>query len=74
MKKTSNINIYQEKNSVVTKFFGTLYDKVQDKIAKEHPISSKRTGSTALVGIHFMDKKIIKIVDVKCWGFKSSIM
>jgi len=56
LKKSSNINIYQEKNSVVTKFFGTLYDKIQEKISKDHPISSKRCGSTALCGIHYNDR------------------
>lgn len=55
LKKTP-INIYQEKSPVVSKFFGKLYDKVQSKLMKEHPIAAKRCGSTALCGIHYLDK------------------
>lgn len=54
--KKSNINIYQEKNQVVTKFFGKLYDKMQEKLMKDHPIAVKRCGSTALCGVHYLDR------------------
>lgn len=55
LKKTP-INIYQEKNLVVSRFFGKLYDKVQMKLKKEHPIAAKRCGSTALCGVHYIDR------------------
>ena len=54
--KKSFKNLYQQKNIVVSKFFGKLYDKIEDKLEKTHPIASKRCGSTALSGIHYLDK------------------
>ena len=54
--KKSSTNIYQEKNHVVTKFFGKLYDKMQEKLKRDHPIASKRCGSTALCGVHYLDR------------------
>ena len=55
--KKTNTNIYQEKNYVVTNFFSKLYDNIQKKLKEEHPKSSKYCGSTAICGIHYLDKK-----------------
>lgn len=57
LKKSTNINIYQENTKLVTKFFGKLFDKMQEKISIDHPICSKRCGSTALMGIYYKDKR-----------------
>ena len=54
--KKTHTNIYQEKNNVVSNFFGKLYDNIQTKLKQDHPIAVKRCGSTAICGIHYMDK------------------
>lgn len=54
--KKSYTNIYQEKNNIVSKFFDKLYDKMQTKLIRDHPIAAKRCGSTALSGIYYKDK------------------
>ncbi len=56
LKRTTN-NIYRKKNAVVSHFFRKLYDNMQLKLKKDHPIAAKRCGSTALCGIHYLDKK-----------------
>lgn len=56
LKKTS-INIYDQKSAVATSFFGKLFDKIQDDLAKTHPVAVKRCGSTALCGVMYKDAK-----------------
>lgn len=56
LKKNNKVDIYNEKKKVTTYFFYKLFDKVQDNLKKKHPIIASRCGSTALCGIHYMDK------------------
>ena len=55
--KKTDINIYQQKNAVTSKFLGKLFDKIQDNLIKDHPIVAKRCGYTALCGIMYTDTK-----------------
>lgn len=55
--KKTDINIYQQKNVVTSKFLGKLFDKIQENLIKDHPIVAKRCGSTALCGIMYADNK-----------------
>lgn len=55
--KKSITNIYHEKNNVVTSFFSKLYDNIQNKLKKDHLYASQHCGSTAICGIHYLDKK-----------------
>jgi serine/threonine protein phosphatase PrpC len=54
--KKTNINIYQQKTKLTSRFFGKLFDKLQEDLIEHHPIASKRCGSTALVGVQYVDK------------------
>jgi len=53
--KKTDINIYQQKSNITSRFFAKLFDKVQDDLIKNHPIAVKRCGSTALCGIQYID-------------------
>ena len=57
MKKNKNIDIFNEKKSVIAYYFTKLFDNIQNKLKTEHPIIASRCGSTALCGIHFRDNK-----------------
>jgi serine/threonine protein phosphatase PrpC len=53
--KKTNINIYQQKSRLTSRFFGKLFDKIQEELVNHHPIAAKRCGSTALCGIQYKD-------------------
>jgi serine/threonine protein phosphatase PrpC len=53
--KKTDINIYQQKSSLTSRFFSKLFDKLQEELIKNHPIAAKRCGSTALCGIQYID-------------------
>ena len=53
--KKTDINIYQQKSRLTYRFFGKLFDKLQEELITYHPIASKRCGSTALCGIQYTD-------------------
>ena len=52
-------NIYSKDNKIVTNFINLNYNNIQNKLNKEHPIVSKRCGSTAVCGIHYFDENNI---------------
>jgi serine/threonine protein phosphatase PrpC len=54
--KKTDINIYQQKSAITSKFFGKLFDKLQNDLIKIHPVAVKRCGSTALCGVQYVDK------------------
>jgi serine/threonine protein phosphatase PrpC len=54
--KKTDINIYQQKSAVTSRFFSKLFDKLQNQLINDHPIVSKRCGSTSLCGIMYKDK------------------
>ena len=54
--KKTDINIYQQKSAVTSRFFLKLFDKLQNQLIKDHPVVSKRCGSTSLCGIMYKDK------------------
>jgi serine/threonine protein phosphatase PrpC len=56
--KKNNINIYDQKISLTSNFFGKLFDKMQNELIKYHPTAVKRCGSTALCGIMYKNSKI----------------
>lgn len=56
LKKNKNIDIYNEKKNIVGYYFTKLFDNIQKKLKKDHPIVASRCGSTALCGIHYRDK------------------
>jgi serine/threonine protein phosphatase PrpC len=53
--KKTDINIYQQKSRLTSRFFGKLFDKIQEELILNHPIVAKRCGSTALCGIQYKD-------------------
>ncbi len=55
--KKSSINIYDQKSAVTSRFFGKLFDKIQNDLIKDHPVAAKRCGSTALCGVMYKDSK-----------------
>jgi serine/threonine protein phosphatase PrpC len=55
--KKNNINIYDQKNSLTSNFFGKLFDKMQNELIKHHPVAVKRCGSTALCGVMYKNSK-----------------
>ena len=55
--KKTNINIYDQKTNVTSRFFGKLFDKIQDDLCTAHPVAVKRCGSTALCGVMYKDAK-----------------
>jgi serine/threonine protein phosphatase PrpC len=65
--KKTNVNIYQQKSSLTSRFFGKLFDKLQEELILHHPIASKRCGSTALCGVQYTDaqnRNMIWLVNV----------
>lgn len=56
LNKNKEIDIFNEKKSIVAYYFTKLFDNIQNKLKTEHPIISSRCGSTALCGIHYYDK------------------
>jgi len=54
--KKSNVNIYQQKKHVAGYFFKELFNKVQNDLKTKHPRVANRCGSTALCGVHYLDK------------------
>lgn len=55
-KKSVKNNLYSYKNKVVTKYVNTAYNTLQEKLKQEHPVASKRCGSTAVCGVHYFDE------------------
>ena len=55
--KKTDINIYQQKSNITSRFFAKLFDKLQDDLKKNHPIAVKRCGSTSLCGVQYIDTK-----------------
>ncbi len=55
--KKTDVNIYNQKSSITSKFFGKLFDKIQNDLIKEHPEASKRCGSTALCDVMYKNEK-----------------
>ncbi len=55
--KKNNINIYDQKSSLTSNFFGKLFDKMQNELIKYHPTAVKRCGSTALCGVMYKNSK-----------------
>jgi serine/threonine protein phosphatase PrpC len=55
--KKTDINIYDQKSVITTKFFSKLFDKIQNNLIEDHPEASKRCGSTALCGIMYKNIK-----------------
>ena len=53
--KKTDINIYQQKSNMTSRFFAKLFDKLQDDLKLNHPIAVKRCGSTALCGVQYID-------------------
>ena len=53
--KKTDINIYQQKSRLTSRFFGKLFDKIQEELISNHPIVAKRCGSTALCGVQYKD-------------------
>jgi serine/threonine protein phosphatase PrpC len=49
-----NKNIYT-KSDLASNYFIQIYDQIQNKIMNEHPRAVQYCGSTACVGIHYMD-------------------
>jgi serine/threonine protein phosphatase PrpC len=56
LKKTIEKNIYTYKNKIVSEYINKAYTNLQNKLTNEHPILSKRCGSTAVCGIHYIDE------------------
>jgi serine/threonine protein phosphatase PrpC len=40
-----------------TKYFSKVYDLIQNKMKEDHPRAVQYCGSTACVGIHFLDSE-----------------
>ena len=51
--KKTDINIYDQKSAITSRFFSKLFNKLQEGLIEEHPSASKRCGSTALCGIMY---------------------
>ena len=49
-------DVFNNKRSS-SKLFKNIYDTIENKLEKAHPIASTRCGSTALCGIHYLDNK-----------------
>ncbi len=55
--KKTDINIYDQKSAITSKFFSKLFDKIQNDLIEEFPSAVKRCGSTALCGIIYKNEK-----------------
>ncbi len=55
--KKNSINIYDQKQTLTTSFFGRVFDKLQSELIKNHPVASQRCGSTALCGVVYKNLK-----------------
>lgn len=55
--KKTDVNIYQQKSTLTSRFFSKLFDKLQEELIINHPIAAKRCGSTALCGVQYTDIK-----------------
>lgn len=55
--KKNNINIYDQKSTLTTSFFGRVFDKMQSELVRNHPVAAQRCGSTALCGVVYKNAK-----------------
>jgi serine/threonine protein phosphatase PrpC len=54
--KKTDVNIYDQKSAITSRFFSKLFDKIQTDLIEEHPSAVKRCGSTALCGIVYKNE------------------
>jgi serine/threonine protein phosphatase PrpC len=55
--KKTDVNIYDQPKQVTSKFFGKLFDKIQNDLIENHSTIAKRCGSTALCGVIYKNQK-----------------
>lgn len=48
-------NIYKDSRTA-SKYFSIIFNKIQEKLERDHPRASKYCGSTALCAVHYMNK------------------
>jgi serine/threonine protein phosphatase PrpC len=72
--KKTNINIFDQKSAITSRFFGKLFDKIQDGLVKEHPAASKRCGSTALCGVMYKNNKNVNYIWIANVGDSRAVL
>jgi serine/threonine protein phosphatase PrpC len=72
--KKTDINIYDQKSAITSRFFSKLFNKIQDGLIEEHPSASKRCGSTALCGVMYKNQKNVNYVWIANVGDSRAVL
>jgi serine/threonine protein phosphatase PrpC len=72
--KKTDVNIYDQKSAITSRFFSKLFDKIQDDLIKDHPGASKRCGSTALCGVMYKNEKNINYIWIANVGDSRAVL
>ncbi len=72
--KKTDINIYDQKSAITSRFFSKLFNKLQEGLIDEHPSASKRCGSTALCGVMYKNQKNINYIWIANVGDSRAVL
>ncbi len=72
--KKTDINIYDQKSAITSRFFSKLFHKLQDGLIEEHPSASKRCGSTALCGVMYKNQKNVNYIWIANVGDSRAVL
>ena len=72
--KKTDVNIYQQKSNITSRFFIKLFDKMQHDLIKNHPIAVKRCGSTALCAVQYIDVNNVNMLWIANIGDSRAVL